>query len=348
MQFLSESSVSKPNALQAEQVFKNLTGLRVKTLSHPGLEYRDTSGNKSILVTTENDDQFILTFRYDARHAELEAEVLHRLSAEKAPVPKLINKKDNWLVQEYIIGTRLSQALDKSDINQTKILLTSSILSLARIQTIAKKIGLAKMVKPICTDINWREEMFNSLQSLNDLTKIQHPQLDKEAMFNALDIRPHSFIKWDARPGNSILRNGRDIVWFDWEHSGKRAEIDDLMWFLCDEWIDIDDRFEEKVIADNIMLFSEKELPVSRERYLSIFGTLHMCRKLLKILEYRDKFGWLDRDHCLKFEQMGVTRRETQSLITKATRWSQRDKTTKPLGNWLKNLDVWLQQLECK
>ena len=60
---------------------------------------------------------------------------------------------------------------------------------------------------------------------------------------------------------------------------------------------------------------------------------------MLKILEYKNNFGWLDREYCLNFEQMGVTHREIQNLITKATRWSQRDKTTKLLGNWLKNIE---------
>jgi hypothetical protein len=86
-------------------------------------------------------------------------------------------------------------------------------------------------VKAICSKHNWREERLNSLEVIAKLSGLSTPEVDRQKTFKVLEIKPLSHIKWDARAGNAIFRNDRGTCWFDWEHCGRRAGIDDLVWF---------------------------------------------------------------------------------------------------------------------
>ena len=44
------------------------------------------------------------------------------------------------------------------------------------------------------------------------------------------------FIKWDGRLGNAAARADSSVAWFDWEHCGARAWLDDVAWLLGDEY----------------------------------------------------------------------------------------------------------------
>ena len=100
---------------QIRKKFWDLTGMRVHSYSYPGLQNRDKSENKTLLVTSDQRQRYILMFRYNLAYAELESEVLKRLSKRNDALPKLENRSGNWLVQEYISGGRLSKALATKD-----------------------------------------------------------------------------------------------------------------------------------------------------------------------------------------------------------------------------------------
>jgi thiamine kinase-like enzyme len=338
-------SVEKNSDFQIKKIFLDLTGFKIKSFSHPGLEDRDNSGNKVLLITSDNDQKFILTFRHNLAHAKLEAEVLKRISREKGPVPNLLNSSGHWLVQEYITGNRLSSSLNTKNKNLYSDYIYNGISSLIHLQEIAKKIHLGTSAWPICSKTAWKELEVSSLSSISNLTRLPLPRIDKNKIIDLLTINPSSFIKWDARPGNAIVGHKQRIFWIDWEHSGLRAGIDDLIWFLTDEWVSLKPQVELEIISEFINYFNDEEVSVSLERYLWVFGTTHMCGKLLKIIEHQKKINkWQERSFCLTFELMGVTLQESQNLATKAARWAGQDKLTRPLVPWLENVNLWLAE----
>jgi hypothetical protein len=175
------------------------------------------------------------------------------------------------------------------------------------------------------------------------LSGLSTPEVDRQKIFKVLEIKPLTFIKWDARAGNAIFRNDRGTCWFDWEHCGRRAGIDDLVWFLSDEWLNLEPDDELLIIDKFISCFNRREVSVPLENYLRVFGTIHMCGRLSKILELQqEQSSWIDRNKCLTHDLMGVTAQETNRLILKAARWADHDSLTKPLVAWLNNLRIWL------
>ena len=338
-------SVENNDERQIKKIFWDLTGYKVKNFSHPGHKNRDDSGNKVLLVTSENEQKFILTFRKNIEHAELEAEALKRISKVKGPVPKLINSSKNWLVQEYIAGDRLSSVINTENKDLCSDLIYRGISSLIHLQEIAKNIHLFKSAKPVCISKYWKELEVNALGSISELTQLSLPNIDRNKIIDVLTINPYSFVKWDARPGNAILGIEQQIVWIDWEHSGLRAGIDDLIWFLSDEWVGLEPKIELEMISEFINFFNKQELSVLPEKYLRVFGTTHMCGKLFAIIKHQKRIKkWKDRNFCLNFELMGVTLQESQNLATKAARWAGQDELTKPLVPWLRNLKLWLAE----
>ena len=161
----------------------------------------------------------------------------------------------------------------------------------------------------------------------------------RAVIFDALGISPHSFIKWDARPGNAIVRDSKNIFWIDWEHCGLRAGVDDLVWFLSDEWVSCSESKEFLLIDNFVRRFDRNELNVALLKYVYVHGTLHMCGKLSAILQKKAISDWWNRDYCLKFEQMGITLVEAKNLARKASRWARNDHLTAPLSDWLIDIE---------
>ena len=80
---------------------------------------------------------------------------------------------------------------------------------------------------PIAVSSGWRKVRVNYPSSLGSLLKISIPRIDSGRMYQSLKINPNSFVKWDARPGNAAVREDGKVFWFDWEHCGRPAGIDD-------------------------------------------------------------------------------------------------------------------------
>jgi hypothetical protein len=198
-----------------------------------------------------------------------------------------------------------------------------------------KKTHLHKLTKPISIDRKWRKGRIGFPKTLGKTLGIGAPLLKDSKINKALMIRPETFIKWDARAGNAILGIDGELSWFDWEHCGTRCAIDDLVWFLCDEWIPSNTELDYEVIKQSCSLFKPHNYRLSAEQYLLVHGTLQMCGRLNRILRLKGKSKWWDRDYCLEFEQMGITKLEACRLAKKASEWAVQDKLVAPLGKWL-------------
>lgn len=138
-----------------------------------------------------------------------------------------------------------------------------------------------------------------------------------------------------ARPGNALLvdrgageagaTNG-GVSWIDWEHCGARDALDDLAWLLCDEYLPDDAQLEQDLFERFLPGFarlSERQ-PEEASDYLSRFGTLHSCMRLLLVIELKGECGWWDPEYCERTDRFGVTAEGAHRLCTRGARWSRR------------------------
>jgi hypothetical protein len=326
--------------------FHHLTGGEAHMFLFPGLKNRNKGGVGSAVVTTSNNEKVVMTYRNSEALAELEAEVLQRLYRAKAHVPELLTLNGKWLVQSFIEGNRLTQEIVGTSKLCQKELIKQSIESLAQIQFIGEKLELNRLTKAIAIGEGWKKTRIDMPKNLGITVDINCPKLDELAINNILSVDPDTFIKWDARSGNAIITDKKDIIWFDWEHCGTRRSLDDLIWFLCDEWLLNDIKFTQDLITQYQSLFKKYKSNIPPERYILVHGTLHMCGRLNKILEFKGSGKWWSRKYCLEFEQMGITRKEALNLINKISDWALQEKLFLPIVGWLSEVNEYVSSLE--
>jgi hypothetical protein len=341
---MPSSTIKTPQLFEGEEfnrlnkIFINLTGKKVKKIIFPGLKNRNKNGSGSAIMVTENNFKAVLTYRNNINEAKLETEVLERLSSHGANVPGLIAKKGNWLVQEHIEGVRLSKALTNGNMTDKLDLVRKAVESLREIQIIGYNLNLNKLTNPISTGLNWRRGRINFPEKLGVNIQIPAPKLDDSALNDVLNINPDTFIKWDARSGNAILNARKQLFWFDWEHSGTRNSLDDLVWFFGDEWMPLNPNILSDLIDEVIKGFDMDKNYKKKKRYLIIHGTLHMCGRLSKILKHKGSKGWWKREYCLEFDQMGITKTEASILSMRIATLAELDNLTKPISDWSKKI----------
>ncbi|MBT3492017.1 MAG: phosphotransferase, partial [Rhodospirillaceae bacterium] len=267
-----------------------LTGQRAVRFLFPGGSQR-----KSAVVVTESNEKFVITRRRQEKRAVLEAEVLRELKGQNAPVPAVIAAKGHWIVQEYLGDVRLSEALDTATREQSDALLRAAMESLLAIHQAGRRAGLEKRVVVIGTKPSWLQTLVGMPERIGEHLQIPVPELPVDAIIARLAITRPAFIKWDARPGNAAVCSDGSIGWFDWEHCGCRAALDDLAWLLGDEWSPNEPSFEAALLDEYLDKFSAEtrgDDGASARDYLMIFGTLHMCVRLSLILSHKIDDDW--------------------------------------------------------
>ena len=154
------------------------------------------------------------------------------------------------------------------------------------------------------------------------------------------------FVKWDARPGNAIIRADGRMAWIDWEDCGARNRLDDMAWLLGDEFVpDLPIEVEERLLAAHVPHFADDMPLADAVEYLSAYGTLHMCVRLGMILNERGGGPWWDQELCLATDQVGVTLEHARRLCRRAARWSARSAIVRALSPWFDEVEKRLGQL---
>lgn len=278
---------------------------------------------------------YAVSRRRSSERAALEATVLTQLSHWGAPVPRLVASKGRWTIQEYLTGVRLSQALDKARRPGKAKLLNSGVQGLVRIHEAGRRAGLANRVVAIGRSRGWLQTFIEAPHHVGTLIEMPPPELDEASLIERLSVKTPAFIKWDARPGNAIVREDGTIAWFDWEHCGCRSPLDDLAWLLCDEWAPDDESLEEKILKTHLPEFSAGRSVKQARDYLMVFGTLHMCVRLSLILSNKGDGDWWDRDHCLAGDKVGVTREAVRNLCQRTKRWAEHTTILATLSDWI-------------
>ncbi|MBT3532911.1 MAG: phosphotransferase, partial [Rhodospirillaceae bacterium] len=308
--------------------FLALTGRRAVRVLFPG-----GSSRKSAVIVTDDGDRLVITRRRHEGRAELEAEVLGQLKRQGAPVPEIIARDGKWIVQENLGNLRLSEAIDAAAPKQRPVLLRAAVESLIALHQAGRRAGLVGRVVSIGKEPSWLETLANMPVRIGEHLKIPAPALPHQAIMAQLVIKQPAFIKWDARPGNAALRDDGTVGWFDWEHCGCRSPLDDLAWFLGDEWSP-DEPETEAILLDGYLAdFTGNDSSAAHD-YLMTFGTLHMCVRLSLILSRKDGGEWWDRDYCLGGDKIGVTLSEAITVAGRAARWSAASRLLASLSPW--------------
>ena len=317
---------------EVRSICAQLLHTTVDTIEFPG-----GSSRESVRVNVAGQG-LIVTRRKNLQRAKLECGVLRTLNRDRAPVPHLIAFKDNELIQQDVGQLRLSEAMHTASAEQVVAHLRAALGSLHAIHQIGIEAGPLQSLAVLGNTTQWLGSFARSAERLGAQTGLSAPQLDYDKLVNLLRIEQPSFIKWDARPGNAIVRENGTIIWIDWEHCGKRHPLDDVAWLLADEYTPYLPEIEETLIPEVAPVFGSGLSASQAVEYLRVFGTLHSCIRLALIWRYYAKDAWWDIDRCLALDKVGVVKELATRAAQRATNWAEFSPLTRSLAPWLQDL----------
>ena len=282
----------------------------------------------------------IVTKRDSAERAALEANVLYALYRQGAPVPRVLALDGKWTIQEDLGGRRLPSILDNADTAQIEVALGAAMESLARIHEAGSRTGLERFVVTIGDQPEWLLELIDTPRRLGKYFALPAPKLAETALVDQLRVVVPRLIKWDARPGNAMVRANGTVAWFDWEHCACRNRLDDLAWLLGDEYVpDLPD-VEERLLDVHLSAFTDDGDADKARQYLAAFGTFHMCVRLALIVTKKGTGPWWDWQYCVAGDKVGVSLEAARRTCLRASRWAAKTELTDPLAPWLRELAI--------
>ena len=288
------------------------------------------------------DHSLIVTHRKNLQRAKLEAGVLRILNQKNAPVPHLIAHRRNFIFQQDVGSSRLTQAMIASEERELRSLLASALSGLQSIHQIGRESKPLRSTVILGNKPQWLDTFVRTAERLGAQVEQPAPTLQYDKLSTLLEIEKPTFIKWDARPGNAIVRENRKVIWIDWEHSGQRHPLDDVAWLLCDEYTPHIEDMETELLAKVYDSFGGDLSKAQAQEYLRVYGTLHSCIRLAMILRYHAKAGWREFDQCLELDTPGVVRELAIRVGKRAASWSRQSELTESLSPWLEDISATL------
>ncbi len=298
---------------------EGLLGQKAVDVSFPGGKSRD-----SIRLRLADGTTVIGTRRSSGNRGLLERRVLSELSVLGAPVPAILARDRDIIIQQDVGTRRLTEVLDGLSPIQTLAWLDRGLESLRAIYQAADQCRWTADVATIGLDRPWRQEFAETPLRLARHFGLPEPQINIESIAKRLRPKRHGLVKWDARPGNAIVADDDTVYWIDWEHCGRRSRIDDAAWLIADEYVtDLGD-FENAALNTWVeQLVGANKASESLE-YLAIFGTMHMGIRLGLILSHKGDGPWWSHEHCLAGDKIGITREAAVRTCRRASRWASR------------------------
>ncbi len=322
-------SKSEQFAIDAMKACQNLLGAEPDKMERPGGTSR-TSVRMHI-----GDGTVIVTRRESSRRAKLEAEVLRALTAEGAPVPKLLAFDGDWLIQQDLGGGRLSVEFANADESGVHRWLEAAVTSLRNVHDAGRRAGLEERVATIGSDPDWVRQIALMPVRVGERIERMPPELNLDGIVDLLKVRRPTLIKWDARPGNASANADGTVGWFDWEHCGSRNRLDDLAWLMGCELLPYWPAAEKAVLDAHLPAFADGMDLAEARAYLGAYGAFHMSVRLDLIVRYRlEDREWWDEAYCLDKDKVGVTYDSAWRTCTRAAHWASQCELTAPLSKW--------------
>lgn len=297
------------------------------------VEWPASRSRRSVRVVF-SDGSVIATRRKRRERSQLEAHVMRTLHAHGAPVPAALAYDGEWLIQEYIEGTRLPYILVGDDLERSRTLLETAAEGLARIHQIGAETGLNEKVVRLGATDSWISELIDTPNRIGNALNVPAPILDDTAVAEMLQMGSPCFLKWDARPGNAVVRPNGEVVWFDWEHCGARNALDDFAWLLADEYIPGILGLAEIAVAN-----APDDLSADEARFsFSAYATFHTAVRLALIVHHKDDGPWWDEEMCLNEDKVRVTENGVRLVCARGAEFSAMHDHTAPLSAWFSEI----------
>ncbi len=310
-------------------LLSNLLSVPVTLHDAPGGRDRKT------LICKAGTRQFAVSQRKSASRAQLEATVLQHLGP-LGLAPNLVSRKGNVIVQEFIVGSRLPVALARLSDDRKPGLMRRATDTLIEAQVAADAAGLSFLAPAIGVRSGWDRDLALAPTKLGQAMDLDVPPHDFGNWLGMAEDAPRRFVKWDARPGNAILRPDGSVCWIDWEHAGSRRPVDDLVWLFADEWAP--DAPEAFKIALGRLADRHDANPADLQTQFTAMAVAHSAMRLLLILQRKGDGPWWDHAACLRHDRVGVTPAHVRCVAERAARWAETVPGLEPLAPMLRRV----------
>lgn len=284
------------------------------------------------------DRTVIATCRATLARRDRERLVLEALAAEGAPVPKCLGVAEGVLFQEDLGRRRLSVEMLRDGGPRAERHAVAAIASLEAIRAAAEKAGLAAQLRPIGTGPDWRAEFVAAPVRLAATLGLRPPELDAERLLRRVGTGRRVIVKWDARPGNAVVRADGRVGWFDWELVGLRHGVEDIAWLAGDEFWPLG-REATLAAAERAGALRDDR----SRRLLCLFTALHGARRLALIARHRLAEGWIAAETALRYDRVGRAPDLARGLARRLVDWAEADSLTRPLVPFYETVAGWFE-----
>ena len=329
---ISADEIEDERIREVEALTQKVFGQKPKRVAFPGGTHR------AAFIADIGGDLFVLAKRESVEDAQLEAIVLKCLS-KTGHVPEFVARQERWLVQQCVPGQRLPILLDEAEPGAPRqAMLGDALEALAIIHDAALDEGLQHRVPRVGIRPGWIDDRIEEMHLTSKILEIGEAKIDQPAIKKILDVKHRDFIKWDARPGNALVYEGRHY-WFDWEDCGRRNALDDLACLFCDEWSMITAQAEDALIDRFLPRFARSMSLDRAHDYLMVAGLVQTTHRLRLAVKYHHQdHRWWSRSKCLQGDKVGVTAQEVGRLCERGTRWAVRHELLSSYVEWLQRV----------
>jgi len=313
---------------------ERIIGARVASMQYPG-----GSSRESVRLLLKKGVPVYVSNRSRKHRADIERIVLRTVSRAGGNVPKLLGSDgQKMLIQEEIPGVRLSQAIHERSDNTVLRYLDNALGSLAKIQKAGSEHDLDEKLTRLGDTPEWLVGLLDRPAVLGRSFEIPAPRPELESLESLLALRKPRFVKWDSRPGNAIARDDGEVYWIDWEHSGARNRLDDMVWLLADEFVPNLPDVEAALLDKYLPVFAD-DLSVDRSRqYFYALGVFHLTVRMGLIFKYKEDGSWWNYEKCLARDKAGITLKNALRICKRGENWAAKSPDTLVLSQWFKDI----------
>ncbi|RMH39713.1 MAG: hypothetical protein D6688_13735 [Alphaproteobacteria bacterium] len=322
----------RPRPDEIARIARRHFGAEVLRITAPGGAGRDS------LRVHLPDRTVIATCRATPGRRDRERLVLKALSAAGAPVPRVLGVAEGVLFQEDLGRRRLSVELLRTSGGEVEAHAVAAIAALEAIRGAAARTDLPRRLRPIGTGPDWRAEFVAAPARLAATVGLRPPELDADRLLRLVGTGQRVIVKWDARPGNAVVRPDGSVAWFDWELVGLRHGVEDIAWLAADEFWPLGRQATLRA-AERVGALRDDR----GRRVLGLFAALHGARRLSLIARHRLAEGWIAAETALRYDRVGRAPDLARGLARRLVDWADADALTRPLVPFYKTVAGWFE-----
>jgi len=304
----------------------------------PAQVQKPASRRASLRVVLADGRSVIATRRERRKYIEIEHIVLRALAAAGVPAPAVLGFDGTWLIQEFIEGPRLSQALAVVDAVNGEALLGRAAEALLDARHAVEAAGLAERLPVVGSSGEHLAPAIEAPVRVGQRLGIPAPPLPAPQLVRALRVETPCFARRDTRGVNAIVRTDGTLVWIDWEFCVRGHPLEDLVPLLADEYTPDWPAAEQSLLARFGDAFAPGLGPAARADYLAQMGSLRCAARIGQILDSKREGPWWPADKCLERDLIGVAPEYACRICARGARWAGATDLTRHLAPWFRGL----------